>query len=83
MTVLTARQAIGIITRILLTYAGEIFGSLAWMGVLAQLWCLPFLIYMNVVDLSQTNKWIVWSILTLFLGFPNGRQIDAEAKLIW
>ncbi|GLA05031.1 hypothetical protein AnigIFM60653_005100 [Aspergillus niger] len=70
-------SAIGIITRILLTYAGEIFGSLAWMGVLAQLWCLPFLIYMNVVDLSQTNKWIVWSILTLFLGFPNAHALQA------
>ena len=84
MTVLTDFQVIGIITRILLTYAGEIFGSLAWMGVVAQLWCLPFLIYMNVVNLSETNKWIVWSVLTLFLGFPNGRQIAVEeAEFIW
>ncbi|GAT28573.1 MFS transporter [Aspergillus luchuensis] len=84
MTVLTDSQVIGIITRILLTYGGEIFGSLAWMGVVAQLWCLPFLIYMNVVDLSEANKWIVWSVLTLFLGFPNGRQIAVqEAEFIW
>ena len=61
-------------TRIALTYAGEIFGSLALMGVVAQLWCLPFIIYMNVVDLNQTNKWIVWTVLTLFLGFPNGKS---------
>ncbi|GFN18793.1 hypothetical protein AtubIFM55763_002786 [Aspergillus tubingensis] len=70
-------SVIGIITRILLTYAGEIFGSLAWMGVVAQLWCLPFLIYMNVVNLSEANKWIVWSVLTLFLGFPNAHALQA------
>ncbi|GAA88574.1 MFS transporter [Aspergillus luchuensis IFO 4308] len=70
-------SVIGIITRILLTYGGEIFGSLAWMGVVAQLWCLPFLIYMNVVDLSEANKWIVWSVLTLFLGFPNAHALQA------
>lgn len=61
-----------IITRIILTYAGEYFESLSWMGLIAQVWSLPMLIYMNAVDLSQTNKWVVWTVLTLFLSLPSG-----------
>ncbi|PYI06852.1 MFS general substrate transporter [Aspergillus sclerotiicarbonarius CBS 121057] len=70
-------SVLGIVTRIALTYAGEIFGSLALMGAVAQVWCLPFVIYMNVVDLNQTNKWIVWTVLTLFLSFPNAHPLQA------
>ncbi|PYH99665.1 MFS general substrate transporter [Aspergillus ellipticus CBS 707.79] len=70
-------NVLNIVTRILITYAGEMFGSLAWMGVLAQIWCLPLIIYMNAVDLSQTNKWIVWTVLTLFQGFPNTHALQA------
>ncbi|PWY77523.1 MFS general substrate transporter [Aspergillus heteromorphus CBS 117.55] len=66
-----------IVTRILITYAGEMFGSLALMGVLAQLWCLPLMIYMNAGDLSRTNKWVVWTVLTLLQGFPNTHALQA------
>ncbi|KAF9886325.1 hypothetical protein FE257_011584 [Aspergillus nanangensis] len=66
-----------IVTRIALTYASEAFGTLAWMGVFAQLWLLPTLIYMNVVDFSQENKWIAWTILTLFLAYPSTHALQA------
>jgi nitrate/nitrite transporter NarK len=69
---LTDEQILGIVTRILLTYAAEIFGSLAWMGALAQAWSLPMLIYMNVVDISQTTKWVGWTVLTLIISLPSG-----------
>ncbi|RAK72439.1 putative MFS transporter [Aspergillus fijiensis CBS 313.89] len=66
-----------IITRIILTYAGEYFESLSWMGLIAQVWSLPMLIYMNAVDLSQTNKWVVWTVLTLFLSLPSAHALQA------
>ena len=68
---LTNEQVIGIVTRIILTYAAEVLGSLAWMGAVAQAWTLPMLIYMNVVDFSQTKRWVAWTVLTLILSFPS------------
>ena len=68
---LTNGQVIGIVTRIILTYAAEIFGSLAWMGAVAQAWTLPMLIYMNAVDFSQTKRWVAWTVLTLILSLPS------------
>ncbi|RAL17127.1 putative MFS transporter [Aspergillus homomorphus CBS 101889] len=67
----------GIVTRIILTYSGEYFESLSWMGVIAQVWSLPMMIYMNTVDLSQTNKWVVWTVLTLFLSLPSAHALQA------
>ncbi|KKA19694.1 hypothetical protein T310_6324 [Rasamsonia emersonii CBS 393.64] len=39
------------------TYLAEIVGNLAIFGLLAQLWALPFLIYLYVVDINTVNKW--------------------------
>lgn len=69
---LTSSQLGAIVTKILLTYTAEALGSLALMGVVAQIWVLPLLIYMNVVDFSQSNKWVAWTILTLLLSHPSG-----------
>ena len=70
--VLTSSQLGAIVTKILLTYTAEALGSLAIMGAVAQIWILPLLIYMNVVDFSQSNKWVAWTILTLLLSHPSG-----------
>ncbi|KAE8352718.1 major facilitator superfamily domain-containing protein [Aspergillus coremiiformis] len=68
---------LGIATRIILTYAAEIFGSLAWMGALSQAWTLPILVFMNVVDFSQTKRWVAWTVLTLILAFPSPHALQA------
>ncbi|KAL1980538.1 hypothetical protein VTN96DRAFT_3983 [Rasamsonia emersonii] len=46
-----------IITMVTFTYLAEIVGNLAIFGLLAQLWALPFLIYLYVVDINTVNKW--------------------------
>ncbi|KAL4895867.1 major facilitator superfamily domain-containing protein [Aspergillus ambiguus] len=66
-----------IITRILLTYISEIFETLAWTGAAAQLWFLPMLLYMNIVDFTQTPKWSAWTVLTMFLSYPNAHALQA------
>jgi len=32
---------------------------------------LPFQIYLNIVDIVKVNKWIVWTVITLQLSYPN------------
>ncbi|GIK04612.1 hypothetical protein Aspvir_008695 [Aspergillus viridinutans] len=70
-------NAMGAVTRIALVYGAEAFESLAYMGILAQLWTLPMLLYMNAVNFSQTNKWVAWTVLTLMLSFPNPHALHA------
>ncbi|KAA8651777.1 hypothetical protein EYZ11_003972 [Aspergillus tanneri] len=66
-----------VILRLVLVYAAETFGSIALMGALAQVWMLPMLLYMIVVDFSQVNKWVAWTILTLFLSHPSAHALQA------
>jgi len=64
------------ITMLALTYLAEIFGELTFMSVSGQIWALPFLIYLNVVDTTKINKWIVWAVITLLLSYPNAHPIQ-------
>ncbi|EAW07494.1 putative MFS transporter [Aspergillus clavatus NRRL 1] len=70
-------NALGAVTRLFITFGAEAFGSLAYMGILAQVWMLPMLLYMNVVNFSQINKWAAWTVLTLLLAFPNPHAMHA------
>ncbi|KAF4168964.1 hypothetical protein CNMCM6936_000375 [Aspergillus lentulus] len=70
-------NAMGAVTRIALVYGAEAFESIAYMGILAQMWMLPMLLYINAVNFSQTNKWVAWTVLTLILSFPNPHALHA------
>ncbi|KAJ9612387.1 hypothetical protein H2200_003984 [Cladophialophora chaetospira] len=54
----------------IITYLAEILQELTWVAVSGQVWALPFLIFFNVVDTSQMNKWAVWIITTALLTHP-------------
>lgn len=54
-----------------MTYVAEIIQQLTFTAMISQLWALPFLIYFNLVDTSQINKWVMWALTTLFLAYPN------------
>ena len=41
---------------------------------MAQLWPLPFLIYLNAVDTAGVNRWVIYAITTLLLCYPNGES---------
>ncbi|EAU39184.1 conserved hypothetical protein [Aspergillus terreus NIH2624] len=70
-------NAMQVVTRIILTYTSEILGTLAWTGAAAQLWLLPMLLYMNIVDFSQATKWTAWTVLTMLLAFPSAHALQA------
>lgn len=58
-----------------LTYAAEVFGELTLTSMLGQIWILPFLIYLNVADTANTSRWVIWTVTTLLLSYPNGRDL--------
>ncbi|OAQ60591.1 MFS transporter [Pochonia chlamydosporia 170] len=65
-----------VITMLGLTYLSEFLGELSLVAMLGQIWVLPFLIYMNVVNTALVNKWVVFSIFTLLLAYPNAHPIQ-------
>ncbi|GJN72450.1 hypothetical protein PLICBS_006523 [Purpureocillium lilacinum] len=67
---------IHILTMVALTYLSERTGQLTLVALLGQLWAFPFLIYMNVVNTATANKWVIWTIVTLLLGYPNAHPIQ-------
>ncbi|KAJ9294450.1 hypothetical protein DTO217A2_9178 [Paecilomyces variotii] len=69
-------NVISIITMLSLTYFAEVVKSLTWVSLFPQVWVLPLFIYINVVDLTQINKWTAWAVLTIILGYPSSHPIQ-------
>ncbi|TPX11535.1 uncharacterized protein E0L32_007746 [Thyridium curvatum] len=59
------------ITMLGLVYLAEAIKELTLTALLGQIWVLPFLIYLNVFDYSGVNRWVLWTVVTLLLSFPN------------
>lgn len=58
---------------LLLTYLAEIVGELTFVAQSGQIWALPFLIYLVAVDTRKVSRWIIWTVTTLLLSYPNGK----------
>ncbi|KAI1808635.1 MFS general substrate transporter [Daldinia bambusicola] len=67
---------IHIFTMLANTYAAEIFGNLTLVAVVGQIWILPFLIYLNVADTASASRWVIWTVTTLLLAYPNAHAIQ-------
>jgi hypothetical protein len=59
-----------IFTLIAITYFSEVVGELSFTTMFSQIWTLPFLVYIYVVDINGINKWKAWGIMTGLLSFP-------------
>ncbi|RKU42361.1 hypothetical protein DL546_000990 [Coniochaeta pulveracea] len=64
------------ITMLGLTYLGEIIKELTFVAMTGQIWALPFLIYLTVVDTATVNRWVLYVVITLFLAYPNAHPIQ-------
>lgn len=53
-------------------YVAEKSGQLLAWAALAQIWVLPFLIWLRVVDITQEKPWLVWAMLTILIAKPLG-----------
>lgn len=69
-------KVLHVITMLGLTYAGEVFGELTFTALIGQIWALPFLIFINIVDINGINKWAAWGIMTALLCYPNAHPIQ-------
>lgn len=54
---------------LLLWVAERTKNILAW-AAFSQVWMLPFLIYLRVVDTTKVSRWTVWIVMTLMLTKP-------------
>lgn len=75
-----ANDETAVITMLLITYIAEIVGELTFVSLSGQIWALPFLIYMAVVDNQKINRWIMWTVTTLLLSYPNCKSGTGEQK---
>ncbi|KAL2259279.1 hypothetical protein VTK26DRAFT_7105 [Humicola hyalothermophila] len=64
------------ITMLAATYVAESIGELTFVAASGQIWALPFLIYLNVVDTSNVNRWVIYAVTTLLLSYPNPHPIQ-------
>ncbi|OJJ31263.1 hypothetical protein ASPWEDRAFT_187178 [Aspergillus wentii DTO 134E9] len=71
-------KVLGICTMLGLTYLSEVWGNLTLTSVIGQIWALPLLIYLNTVDLTATNRWSAWVVMTLLLCYPNAHPIQVN-----
>jgi hypothetical protein len=62
------------ITMLTLTYVAEIWGELTLTAAFGQVWALPFLVYIYLVDITKINKWKAFSIMSLLLSYPSGKH---------
>ncbi|KAM3506907.1 hypothetical protein MY10362_002094 [Beauveria mimosiformis] len=67
---------IQIFTMLGLTFLAEHLRNLSVVAMLAQIWALPFVIYLNVVDPAAVNKWVMFAVTTLLLGYPSSHPIQ-------
>lgn len=47
-------------------------GELSFTAMFGQIWALPFLIFIYVVDINKIQKWTAWIVITLLLSYPSG-----------
>ncbi|EKG13542.1 Major facilitator superfamily domain general substrate transporter [Macrophomina phaseolina MS6] len=64
-------QVIHIFTMLGLAYLAEVRNSLSMTAVIGQIWALPFVVVLYVLNINQLNQWAAWAIMTLFLSYPN------------
>lgn len=65
-----------IITMLIGAYLAEVTGQLWVWGLLGQLWALPCLIYIYVVDINTIAKWAAFAVMTVLLSYPNNHPVQ-------
>jgi hypothetical protein len=68
-------KVLHVVTMLGLTYMGEVFKELTFTALIGQIWALPFIIFINLVDINEINKWLAWIIMTALLCYPSGMTI--------
>lgn len=59
-----------------ITLFADAIGKLALGGVIAQLWIMPFLVSLYIIDNTTASKWTIWIITTILLSVPNMHAVQ-------
>ncbi|KAF3355087.1 hypothetical protein VDGD_07982 [Verticillium dahliae] len=59
-----------------LTYIGEILKELSFVSMIGQVWALPLLIFLNIVNTDEINRWLFYFVIILLLMYPNPHPIQ-------
>ncbi|KAM5341387.1 hypothetical protein ACJ41O_014418 [Fusarium nematophilum] len=63
---------------LLITYLSEKWNERSLLAAAVQIWKLPFMIYLYVVDITEVNRWVSFAVLTLLLGSPTAHPIQVS-----
>lgn len=66
-------KVLGIIGLLILTYFSEVLHERSMVALFAQIWVLPFVVYLYVCNINEANKWVAFAIMTLLLAYPSGK----------
>ncbi len=69
------------ILMLILTYVAEIWKERTFTALIGQVWTLPFLAWLYVVDITTANKWLVFGMVSLLLSYPNGQSSSRVSQL--
>jgi hypothetical protein len=69
-------QVLSMITLLTFTRVAGWTKRLAFNGIIGQIWALPFLIALYTIDTTTANKWVVWAIVSLLLGYPSNHSVQ-------
>jgi hypothetical protein len=58
------------------TWLSDRTGQISLSAVTGQIWALPFLVVLYVINPSTTNKWVMWTIVTLLLSYPSAHSVQ-------
>jgi hypothetical protein len=58
------------------TWLSDRTGQISLSAVTGQIWALPFLVVLYVINPSTTNKWVMWTIVTLLLSYLSAHAVQ-------
>ncbi|KAF6842367.1 transporter YIL166C-like protein 1 [Colletotrichum musicola] len=72
------QQVLGSISMMLLLWIAERTKNILAWAAFSQVWMVPFLIYLRVVDTTKVSRWTVWIVMTLMLTKPTPHPMQVN-----
>ncbi|KAE8444623.1 hypothetical protein EG329_014371 [Mollisiaceae sp. DMI_Dod_QoI] len=69
-------QVLSMITLLVGTQFAGLTKRLAFNGIIGQVWALPCLIALHTINTTTANKWAVFAIVTILLGYPSNHSVQ-------
>ncbi|KAJ0162013.1 Uncharacterized protein CTA2_5256 [Colletotrichum tanaceti] len=71
-------QVLSTLSMMLLLWTAERTKQFLGWSAFSQIWMLPFLMWLRVVDITKASRWTVWAVMTLMLTKPQPHPIQVN-----